>query len=412
MSCILTGSPQPRLRCGRPRHDQWASAATDSLRFDGMTDRYASFRQDTDREVPGEERRPARSGRAPPVTTAPPSSPAPRTGRTGRLPDPVTASLDAVGVASTHPAPRASSAGPRLRRHRHRDPRGLVALYDFFMPLIAPGPLGPLVVLGPRRRQPSGTARVAQRALEGFTRSLGKEVGRGPTVQLVYVAPGAEDAPDLHARVLCPPSLRMSRAKWCASARPAQPTWTATRTAARRQGRARHRREPAASARRSPACSRATARRSSASTSRGPRASCRVTASSAATTCRSTSPTPTPRADRRAVTEHLGGVDVVVHNAGITRDKKLANMHEGPLESVIDVNLTAPERITRALLDQGRSDNGRSSASPRSRASPATRPDQLRGVEGGHHRPRPRARRELPRASRSTPSRPASSRRR
>ena len=34
---------------------------------------------------------------------------------------------------------------------------------------------------------------VAQRALEGLTRAMGKEIGRGATVQLVYVEPGAED---------------------------------------------------------------------------------------------------------------------------------------------------------------------------------------------------------------------------
>ena len=39
----------------------------------------------------------------------------------------------------------------------------------------------------------SNDERVAQRALEGFTRSLGKEIGKGSTVNLVYVAPGAED---------------------------------------------------------------------------------------------------------------------------------------------------------------------------------------------------------------------------
>jgi len=50
-------------------------------------------------------------------------------------------------------------------------------------------------------------------------------------------------------------------------------------------------------------------------------------------------------------TKH-GGVDVVVHNAGITRDKKLANMGEDRWESVIAVNLTAPEKITRELLEQ------------------------------------------------------------
>jgi 3-oxoacyl-[acyl-carrier protein] reductase len=49
-----------------------------------------------------------------------------------------------------------------------------------------------------------------------------------------------------------------------------------------------------------------------------------------------------------------------VHNAGITRDKKLANMAEDRWSSVIGVNLTAPERITRALLDEKVvNDNGR-----------------------------------------------------
>ena len=49
-----------------------------------------------------------------------------------------------------------------------------------------------------------------------------------------------------------------------------------------------------------------------------------------------------------------------MHNAGITRDKKLANMAEDRWSSVIAVNLTAPERITRELLDQGLiDDNGR-----------------------------------------------------
>src|SRR4051794_10945031 len=38
----------------------------------------------------------------------------------------------------------------------------------------------------------SPRAATAQRALEGFVRSIGKEVGRGATAQLLYVAPGAE----------------------------------------------------------------------------------------------------------------------------------------------------------------------------------------------------------------------------
>ena len=57
--------------------------------------------------------------------------------------------------------------------------------------------------------------------------------------------------------------------------------------------------------------------------------------------------------------EKHGGVDVVVHNAGITKDKKLANMDEARWNAVLNVNLVAPERITRELLDQGVvNDNG------------------------------------------------------
>jgi 3-oxoacyl-[acyl-carrier protein] reductase len=50
--------------------------------------------------------------------------------------------------------------------------------------------------------------------------------------------------------------------------------------------------------------------------------------------------------------EHHGGVDVVVHNAGITRDKTLGRMTDELWDSVLAVNLIAPERITAALLER------------------------------------------------------------
>jgi 3-oxoacyl-[acyl-carrier protein] reductase len=57
----------------------------------------------------------------------------------------------------------------------------------------------------------------------------------------------------------------------------------------------------------------------------------------------------------RTIASHLarehGGADVVVHNAGITRDKTLGRMDAERWDSVIDVNLRAPERITTALLE-------------------------------------------------------------
>jgi 3-oxoacyl-[acyl-carrier protein] reductase len=64
------------------------------------------------------------------------------------------------------------------------------------------------------------------------------------------------------------------------------------------------------------------------------------------------------------IAQHLttahGGVDVVVHNAGITRDRRLANMDDDRWSSVMNVNLVAPQRITAELLAQGIvHDNGR-----------------------------------------------------
>ncbi len=55
-----------------------------------------------------------------------------------------------------------------------------------------------------------------------------------------------------------------------------------------------------------------------------------------------------------------GGYDIIVHNAGITRDKTIANMDADRWNSVIAVNLTAPMKITEAMLEQGAiKDNGR-----------------------------------------------------
>ncbi|MGY1642896.1 3-oxoacyl-ACP reductase [Geodermatophilus sp. SYSU D00703] len=49
--------------------------------------------------------------------------------------------------------------------------------------------------------------------------------------------------------------------------------------------------------------------------------------------------------------ERHGGVDVVVHNAGITRDKLLVNMDADRWNAVMAVNLQAQLDLTRALLD-------------------------------------------------------------
>jgi 3-oxoacyl-[acyl-carrier protein] reductase len=55
-----------------------------------------------------------------------------------------------------------------------------------------------------------------------------------------------------------------------------------------------------------------------------------------------------------------GGVDVVVHNAGVTRDRTIAKMPEDRWTSLMEINLSSEERINDELL--GRKllrDNGR-----------------------------------------------------
>ena len=52
-------------------------------------------------------------------------------------------------------------------------------------------------------------------------------------------------------------------------------------------------------------------------------------------------------------TSRHGGLDIVVHNAGITRDKLLANMDESRWASVLDVNLGSILRMNEVLLADG-----------------------------------------------------------
>ena len=68
------------------------------------------------------------------------------------------------------------------------DAAGLVALQEFFTPVLRQlQSSGRVVVLGtPPADTTTEGAAIAQRALEGFTRSLGKELGGGSTANLVY----------------------------------------------------------------------------------------------------------------------------------------------------------------------------------------------------------------------------------
>ena len=118
------------------------------------------------------------------------------TGRLRRLARP--RALDELGIASVESRDRRREVqGAGLRRHRPRPPPSSSSSCSTSSPpsCAACASCARVVVLGtPPEATGSAAERVAQRALEGFTRSLGKEVGRGSTVQLVYVAPDADEA--------------------------------------------------------------------------------------------------------------------------------------------------------------------------------------------------------------------------
>lgn len=57
-----------------------------------------------------------------------------------------------------------------------------------------------------------------------------------------------------------------------------------------------------------------------------------------------------PEALAKAATAALGGVDILVNNAGITRDGLVLRMSDADWDAVVAVDLSAPFRLSRALL--------------------------------------------------------------
>ncbi len=276
----------------------------------------------------------------------------------GRLQDSVGESLTDLGIAAVETA----SEGQRFKGLVF-DASGitstaeLVRLQKFFTPVLRSlQGCGRVVVLGtPPEATDTPEAHVAQRALEGFTRSLGKEVGQGSTVQLVYVAPGAEGAvSSTLAFLLSPKSAYVSGQVVRIGAtgtteaetvddlvRPLAGKVALVTGASRGIGESIARTLARDGARivGVDVPQMASELQDLMNELDGEAVTLDITAVDA------------PQRVARHLSDKHGGVDVVVHNAGITRDKKLRNMKEDGWRSTLAVNTTAPERITAELLD-------------------------------------------------------------
>ncbi|HEX2263911.1 MAG TPA: 3-oxoacyl-ACP reductase [Pseudonocardiaceae bacterium] len=226
----------------------------------------------------------------------------------------------------------------------------LRALYGFFHPVIRSlRPSGRVIVLGSEPSVTDPAQAAAQQALEGFVRSVGKEARHGTTAQLVRLAPGAETAMESTLRFLL--SARSAYVSGqviniSAAAVPGVADWeqplqgqiALVTGAARGIGEA-----TATTLARDgaqvicldiPAAGDVLA--AVANRIGGGALQCDITAADA---------------PQRIAAQLRRGVDVVVHNAGITRDRTLGRMSDAEWDAVLDVNLAAPQRITSALVE-------------------------------------------------------------
>jgi len=239
------------------------------------------------------------------------------------------------------------------------EPAGLKGLYKFFTPLLRNlGPSGRIVVIGTTPDEISGHERIAQRALEGFTRSLAKELRRGATVNLVHLSPDAKPAATgLESTVRFILSGKSAyvdgqvfRVGAADSAPPADWDKPLDGKVAIVTGAAR-----GIGATIAEVFSRDGAKVVCIDIE-GAAEPLGVTASKVGGTALTLDVTAEDSVDK--ITEHLrevhgGRADILVNNAGITRDKLLANMDESRWDSVVAVNLLAPLRLTEGLIDNG-----------------------------------------------------------
>jgi 3-oxoacyl-[acyl-carrier protein] reductase len=229
----------------------------------------------------------------------------------------------------------------------------LVELQRFFYPNVKRVQAsGRVIVLGAPPAGLPARAATAQRALEGFSRSLGKEIGRGIAVQLVHVAVGAEDQIDSTLRFLLSPRSAYVSGQvveiGAPVAKPGPIDWTlpldgkialvtgASRGIGEAIAETLHRDGAGLVLLDVPALATDLAK-----------VAMRLDAETIEVDITD------EEAPRRIAEKLAGGVDVVVHNAGVTRDRTIAKMPEDRWTSLMEINLASEERIDDELLARG-----------------------------------------------------------
>ncbi|MDK1347401.1 3-oxoacyl-ACP reductase [Streptomyces sp. 378] len=230
-----------------------------------------------------------------------------------------------------------------------RDVEGLAEVHAALRPVLrSVTPSGRVVVLGAPLDPADHHQAAAQQALEGFTRSLGKEIGRGRTVNLLRLT-DATAAESTLRFLLSPKSAYVSGQVIVGTPHESAPPDGERPLAGRTAlvtGAARGIGEAVAE----------TLARDGA----------RVVVLDV----------PQAEQDARRVAERLGGtalplditaadagariadalpdgLDLLIHNAGVTRDRRLVNMPAERWSSVLEVNLGSVLRTTDALLKDG-----------------------------------------------------------
>jgi len=280
-------------------------------------------------------------------------------GGRGRLVESLPGLLDVLGIASaTRQVEGDKYKGLVFDATGLTSVEELVELQAFFTPVLRSlESCARIVVVGTPPGLVEGSEQIAQRALEGFTRSLGKEVGKGGTVQLVYVADGYEDSVlSTLGFLLSPKSAYVSGQVVRIGAHKekkgsALADWTAplagkvafvtgaSRGIGEEIARVLHRDGATVVGLDVPQA--ADELQKVMKEIDGDWLTLDITAPDA------------PQRIAHHLKEKHGGVDVVVHNAGVTLDKKLANQTPERFGKVLQINLEAPEKITAELLSQG-----------------------------------------------------------